>query len=56
MIQSMTRRKRNGESRHPCRTPAFTSKLSDSWPVWAILQLMSWKVLRMREIIFSGTP
>ena len=56
MIQSMTRRKRNGESRHPCRTQLFTSKLSDSWPAWAILQLMSWKVHRIREIIFSGTP
>ena len=36
MIQSMTRRKRNGESRHPCRTPVFTSKLSDSWLAWQI--------------------
>ena len=35
---------------------AFTSKLSDSWPAWAILQLMSWKMHRMREIIFLGTP
>ena len=42
MIQSMTRRKRNGESRHPCQTPIFTSTLSDSWPASAILQLMSW--------------
>ena len=31
MIQSMTRRKRDGESRHPCRTLVFTSKLSDCW-------------------------
>ena len=54
MIQLMTRRKRNGERRHPCQTPVFTSKLSDSWPAWAILQLMSWKVNRMREIIFLG--
>ena len=29
MIQSMTRRKRNGDSRHPWRTPVLTSKLSD---------------------------
>ena len=36
--------------------PVFTSKLSDSWPAWAILQLMSWKVHKMREIIFLGTP
>ena len=36
MIQSMTRRKRNGESRHPCRTPVFTSKLSDSWPAFRL--------------------
>ena len=52
IIQSMTRRKRKSESRHPCRTPVFTSKLSDSWPARAILQLMSWKVHWMREIIF----
>ena len=56
MTQSMTRRKRKGESRHPCRTPVFTSKLSDIWPAWAILQLISWKVHQVREIIFSGTP
>jgi hypothetical protein len=24
MIQSMTRRKRNGDSKYPCRTPVFT--------------------------------
>ena len=36
MIQSMTRRKRNGESRHPCRTPVFTTNLSNSWLAWAI--------------------
>ena len=41
MIQSMTRRKRNGESRYPCRTPVFTSKRTDSWTAWAILQLVS---------------
>ena len=27
MIQSMTKRKRKSDSRHPCQTPVFTSKL-----------------------------
>ncbi|CAH8654476.1 unnamed protein product [Schistosoma rodhaini] len=38
IIQSITRRKRNGESRQPCLTPVFTSNESVSCPPWTIWQ------------------
>jgi hypothetical protein len=40
MIQSMTRMNRNGDNKHPCRTPVLTSKLFEIWPVWVTLQVM----------------
>jgi hypothetical protein len=40
IIQSMTRRNRNGDNKHSCRTPVFTSKLSDIWLAWVSLNFM----------------
>ena len=42
MIQSMTKRKRKGDSKHPCQTPVFTWNFSDVWPACTTLQPMSW--------------
>ena len=56
MIQLMTRRKRNSESRHPCRTPSSLWNFQTAGRHGQSCSSCPDRVHQMREIIFSGTP
>ena len=54
MIQSFTRRKKKGVSKHPCRVAVSTVKLPKSWP--ACLQFLPENVHWISRMILLGTP
>ena len=56
IIQSMTRRKRNGDSKQPCLTPVFTSKRFVNCPLCITLQPVPSELFLIKLTSLVGIP